>query len=48
MTAAYPCDLNVYACVNFRDEILLRGEECKTLEKSSFSERCQNSKLSKQ
>ena len=30
MTVAYACDLNVYVCVNFRDEILLRGEECKT------------------
>ena len=25
MTIAYACDLNVYECVNFRDEILLRG-----------------------
>ena len=24
-------------CVEFRDEILLRGEECKTREKSNFS-----------
>ena len=23
-------------CVEFRDEILLRGEECKTLENSNF------------
>ena len=25
MTVAYACGLNVYACMNFRDEILLRG-----------------------
>ena len=25
-----------YDCVEFRDEILLRGEECKTLENSNF------------
>ena len=30
MTVAYVYDLNVYVCVNFGDEILLRGEECKT------------------
>ena len=30
MTVAYACDLNVYVCVNFGDEIRLRGEECKT------------------
>ena len=29
MTIAYACDLNVYVCVNFGDEIMLRGEECK-------------------
>ena len=29
-------------------KFLSRGEECKTLEKSSFSERCQNSKFPKQ
>ena len=29
MTVAYACDLNVYVCVNFEDEILLKGEECK-------------------
>ena len=26
-------------CVNFGDEILLRGEECKTEEKFNFSEK---------
>ena len=30
MIVAYACDLNVYVCVNFGDEILLKGEECKT------------------
>ena len=25
---------NVYVCMNFEDEILLRGEECKTREKN--------------
>ena len=25
MIVAYVCDLNVYVCVNFRDEILLTG-----------------------
>ena len=30
MTVAYAYDLNVYVCVNFEDEIFLRGEECKT------------------
>ena len=26
-------------CVNFGDEIMLRGEECKTQEKFNFSEK---------
>ena len=30
MTIAYACDLNVYMCVNFGDEIFLMGEECIT------------------
>ena len=29
-------------CVNFGDEILLRGGECKTREKFNFSEKGQN------
>ena len=29
MTIAYACKLNVYVCVNFGDEILLRGENVK-------------------
>ena len=29
MTVAYKCDLNVYVCVNFNDEILLRGKNVK-------------------
>ena len=29
--------LCMLVCVNFRDEILLRGEECKTREKFNFS-----------
>ena len=35
MTVAYARDC-MYMCVNFGDEILLRGEECKTREKSNF------------
>ena len=35
MTIAYVCDL-MCMCVQFRDEILLRGEECKTWEKNQF------------
>ena len=31
----YACDL-MRICVEFRDEILLRGEECKTREKNSI------------
>ena len=45
MTVAYACDLNVYVCVNFGDEILLRGEECKTRVNLNFSEKWQNGKL---
>ena len=45
MTIAYACDLNVYVCVNFKDEILLRGEECKTRENLNFSKKGQNGKL---
>ena len=30
------CEL-MWMCVEFRDEILLRGEECKTREKLNFS-----------
>ena len=36
MTFSYAYNLNVYVCVNFGDEILLRGEECKTREKFYF------------
>ena len=35
MTVPYACDC-VWLCVNFGDEILLRGEECKTQEKNSI------------
>ena len=45
MTIAYACDLNVYVCINFGDEILLRGEECKARVNLKFSEKWQNSKL---
>ena len=38
--------LYVYVCVNFGDEILLRGEECKTRVNLNFSEKGQNGKLS--
>ena len=31
--------LCVLVCVNFGDELLLRGEECKTREKFNFSEK---------
>ena len=41
MTVAYACDLYVLVCVNFGDKILLRGRECKTREKSNFSEKWQ-------
>ena len=34
--------LCVLECVNFRDEILLRGEECKTQKKFNFSENGKN------
>ena len=36
MTIAYAHDLYVLVCVNFRDKILLRGEECKNLGKFEF------------
>ena len=39
MSVAYACDLNVYVCVNFGDEILLREEECKTQENLKFFEK---------
>ena len=39
MTIAYACDLNVYVCVNFGDEILLKGEKCKTQVNLIFSEK---------
>ena len=45
MDVAYACELNVYVCVNFRDEILLRGEECKTRINLYFSEKGQSNKL---
>ena len=32
---AYSCEL-IWMCVEFRDEILLKGEECKTRENSIF------------
>ena len=32
---AYACEL-IWMCVEFRDEILLKGEECKTRENSIF------------
>ena len=31
--------LCMLVCVNFKDETLLRGEECKTWEKFNFSEK---------
>ena len=38
MTIAYACD-SMCMCVEFQDEILLRGEECKTREQFNFSEK---------
>ena len=38
MTSLYACD-SVCMCVEFRDEILLRGEECKNREKSKVSKK---------
>ena len=35
---AYACEL-MYLCVEFQDETLLSGEECKTRENSIFLER---------
>ena len=34
----YTCDL-MHMCVEFRDEILLKGEECETAENPDFRER---------
>ena len=45
MTIAYACELNVYVCSNFGDEILLRGEECKTWVNLNFFKKWQNGKL---
>ena len=45
MIVAYACDLNVYVLVNLGDQILLRGEECKTWVDMNFSEKWQNNKL---
>ena len=45
MTVAYACDLNVYVCVNFGEESLLRGEECKTRVNLNISKKWQNDKL---
>ena len=39
MNVAYACDLNVYVCLNFEDEIMLRREECKTRVNLNFSEK---------
>ena len=38
MTSLFACD-SMCMCVEFRDEILLRGKECKTQEKFNFSEK---------
>ena len=35
-------------CVNFGDELFLRGEECKSLVNLNFSEKWKNGKLSLQ
>ena len=45
MTIAYAC--NYMYIMNFGDEIILRGEECKTREKMNFSKKKgQNNDLS--
>ena len=41
MTITYACD-SMCMCVEFQDEIFLRGEECKTQKKFNFSEKEQN------
>ena len=46
MIVVYACDLNVYVCVNFGDEIMLREEECKTRVNLNFILKGQNCKLS--
>ena len=38
MTIAYACD-SMCMCVEFQDEIFLRGEECKTREKLNLFEK---------
>ena len=45
MIVAYACDLNVYVCVNFGDEILLRVDKCKTRVNLKIFEKGQNSKF---
>ena len=35
----------MYVCVNFGDEILLRGEECKTRKNLNFFEKWQSGEL---
>ena len=42
MTIAYAFDLNVYVCVNFKDEILLMGEDCKTRVNLNFFKSWEN------
>ena len=44
MIVAYACDCMCYVW-KFWDEIILRGGECKTREKSNFSEKWQNNNL---
>ena len=44
MTVAYACDW-MCMCVNFGDEILLMGEECKTQVNLKFFEKKKNGKL---
>ena len=36
---------NVYVCMNFRAEIILRGEECKTQVKLNFFEKGKKGKI---
>ena len=39
MIVAYACYLNVYVCVNFEDEIMLREEEFNTRVNLNFSKK---------
>ena len=48
MTVSYACDMNMYMCVNFEEEIMLRGKECRTRVNLNFSKNGEKRKLSMQ